>query len=245
MRGTSDMVSTAPKGKRVLRAELLAAYAPALISNSMVSPSVSNSLTVATYNSLFLTGTYFHNQNISLEGSYQRMSVDLYKDQSLAGGTTDQPTLSFRPQSTSARLQGRWSLGSGYLTPQLEARIGYLYKSFYTYYAGSLTTFALSPSAAHHVAGGLGLRQPLPASQAVEVQGDMAKPLSAGPTQVTAGRLLQFQAWYSIEVQTPFKLGFGLRYASASYDFTDTAHEVQGQLEERSAAFFAALAWGF
>ena len=244
MRGASDMTSTAPKGKRVVRAELLAAYAPAVISNSMASPNVSNSLTIATFNSLFLTGTYFHNQNISLEGSYQRMSVDLYKDQSLTGGTTDQPMLSFRPQSLSARLQGRWSLGSGAWVPQMEARVGYLYKSFYTYYAASLTTFALSSSGAHHVIGGLGLRQPLPANQAIEVQGDLAKPLSSGPTQVTAGRLVQFQAWYSIEVQAPLKLGFGLRYASASYDFTDTAHEVEGLLEEGSVALFAALAWG-
>ena len=245
MRGTSDVVSTTQSPNRTAQVELLAAYAPAIVSNSMISPNVTNSLSITTFNSYFFSGTLYFMRNFSLEGSYQRMSVDLYKAQSLQQGTTGQPVLAFRPQSITARLQGRWSLGTSPYAPALEARAGYLYKTFYTYYAGSLTTFGLSEAGAHHATAGLGMRQPLARTQHLEALVDVAKPLASSPAQVTGGQQLSILGAYSIEIRAPMQLSFGMRYIGTSYDFTDQAHDVQGTLSERSLAVFGALAWGF
>jgi hypothetical protein len=236
-----NVTSYAPAGGDTVR--LMAAFAPSVVRNAMASKTVNNSLDVAVYNSFLFSGQYWFSRPFGIEGAYQRKSAELYKGG--LEGTADQEPLAFVPQSLDLRMRARLMLGGGALAPELHARVGYMYKTFYTYYAKSRTAFGLTETGVHHVSLGVGGKLPFALDKYGEVSADLAKPLRSAATEVTGGQHLALDLGYYLLYPGHLTVGFGGRYASATYTFVDDSHGVDGTLQETSYSVLGSLGWGF
>lgn len=227
------------------RIRVMGAYAPSAISNTMVSNQINNSLTVAAFNSFVFSGQYWFSRPFGLDAAYQRKSAELYSNDESLQGSTDQKPLEFIPQSFDLRTRFRLMLGKTPLSPELHARAGYMYKTFYTYYATSRTAIDLQETKTHSLSLGIGTKFPLTLDKYLEGALDLAKPLAANPSQVTGGQHLMVDTGFYMLFPSRLTAGLGYRYANATYSFVDDDHDVAGILQEKSYSLLGSLGYGF
>ena len=231
----------APAGGDKLR--LVASYAPSLVSNTMTSPRINNSLAVVALNSFSIAAQYWLTRPFGFELRYERKSAKLYDNKADLSGSSDQNPLPFTPQDLDLRGKLRFLLASGPLAPEVQARLGYMFKTFYTYYAASRTSLGLAETKAHHLSLGLGGRWPFTLDKYAEAEVDFAMPLGAAGADVRSGSHLSAAATYYMAYADNLTAGLGYRFTNATYQFTDAAHDVAGTLQEKSYSLVASLGW--
>lgn len=239
---TFSVSDYAPAGGDRIR--IMAAYAPSVISNTMVGDTVSNSLSVAAFNSFMVNGQYWFSRPLGLEAAYQRKSAELYSEDKLEG-SPDQKPLAFIPQNFDLRAKFRFMLGGNALSPELHARGGYMYKTFYTYFPTSRTALDLAETRTHSLSLGVGAKFPLALDQYLEGAVDLAKPLASSPSKVTGGQYLMVDSGYYLLFPSRLTAGLGYRFASATYSFVDDSHDVSGILQEKSYTVLGSIGYGF
>jgi hypothetical protein len=238
-------IAPPPDLGRPEKLRLQAGYAPSIISNTMVSPTITNSLSIAALNSFTLDGSYWLSGSFGLAGAYHRKSAELYGDSDELSGSEDQRPLDYIPQHTALLTRYRIFLGTPGKSLELHARVGYIYKSFYTYYAQSRTALGLTETGAHNLQAGLGAKIPFNSQESLESFFDYGKAIASSPAKITGGSNMLFDLGYHRNLVDRLGFGLGYRYGRASYDFVDSQHDIVGTLQEVTHSAMGAFEYGF
>ena len=226
------------------RLRVIAGYAPSVISNSMVSDTINNSLSVAVFNSFMVNGQYWVSNAVGIEGAYHRKSTELYK-QAQTTDTGGQAALVYAPQNFDLNVKYRKQLGTGIAVPEIQARAGYMYKTFYSFFAQNRTSLGLQESTTHNLTLGGGLKYPFSLSNYLEGWLDYASTLSSAPVTVSSGSHLMLDSRYYMMFPSRMNAGVGYRYANGTYQFDDEQNGVIGTLKETTHSIIGALGYGF
>ena len=226
------------------KVRVIAGYAPSVISNSMLSETINNSLSVAIFNSFMVNGQYWINNSIGVEGAYHRKATELYK-QAQTAETVGQSALIYAPQNFDLNVKYRIPIGTGIAAPELQARAGYMYKTFYSFYAQNRTALGLQESITHNATLGGGVKYPLSLANYLEGWVDYASTLSSAPVTVSSGSHLMLDSRYYMLFPSRMNAGFGYRYANGTYQFNDARNGVLGTLKETTHSIIGALGYGF
>jgi hypothetical protein len=238
-------IAPPPDLGRPEKLRLQAGYAPSIISNTMVSPTITNSLSIAALNSFTLDGSYWLSGSFGLAGAYHRKSAELYGDSDKLSGSEDQKPLEYIPQHTAFLTRYRIFLGKPGKSLELHARVGYIYKSFYTYYPQSRTALGLTETGAHNLQAGLGAKIPFNPQESLESFFDYGKAIASSPAKITGGSNMLFDLGYHRNLVDRLGFGLGYRYGRASYDFVESQHGIVGTLQEVTHSVMGAFEYGF
>jgi hypothetical protein len=191
-----------------------------------------------------VNGQYWVNRSFGIEGAYHRKSTDLYKDASTTD-TGGQSALTYAPQNFDLNLKYRKQLGNGIAGPEIQARAGYMYKTFYSFFAQNRTSLGLLESTTHNATLGGGLKVPFSLSNYIEGWIDYAGTVSSAPVVVNAGSHLMLDGRYYMMFPSRLNAGIGYRYANGTYQFNDLQNDITGTLKETTHSVIGALGYGF